>query len=69
MTLRVHTPPYDDWSFEPAAPTRFSPYTLSSLDEITPLQALSQDDRDAMRAVASVLPFRVNDYVVSELID
>ena len=69
MTLRAHTPPYDGAGPRRIAPTRFTPYTRANLEDIGPIRALPQEERDIMKAVASVLPFRVNDYVVSELID
>lgn len=44
---------------------------LTRIDEntIPQLRRLSRDVREAMAAVAAVLPFRVNDYVIEELID
>jgi KamA family protein len=39
------------------------------LDRIPQLQRMSADERLSMKAVAAVLPFRVNRYVVDELID
>jgi len=44
-------------------------YTRKHLDEIAPLALLPRDYREAMKAVAAVLPFRVNNYVVEDLID
>lgn len=44
-------------------------YTERNLDQIAPLARLDADTRFDMRVVASVLPFRVNQYVVDELID
>ena len=67
MTLRAHTPAHAHHPVGPKTATRFTPTT--NLDEILPLRGLPRDELDAMKAVASVLPFRVNDYVVSELID
>jgi len=52
-----------------ASPTRYTPYTLSSLDRIPQLERVSERRRLAMRAVAQVLPFRTNRYVTDELID
>jgi len=52
--------------FEPA---RFQVYTERHLDKIRPLQKLPEQQRFEMRVVASVLPFRVNQYVLDELID
>jgi KamA family protein len=44
-------------------------YTRKDIDRIPELQRLSAQVRAAMKAVAAVLPFRVNRYVVEELID
>ena len=49
--------------------TRFQVYTERQLDQIAPLQRLSEEQRFVMRVVAQVLPFRVNQYVIDELID
>jgi KamA family protein len=53
----------------PASPTRYTPFTLASMDSIPQLQKLSERRRLAMKAVAHVLPFRSNRYVTDELID
>ncbi len=50
-------------------PRPFRPYHQRDLDKIPQFQKLSPERRLAVRAVASVLPFRVNAYVVDELID
>jgi L-lysine 2,3-aminomutase len=39
------------------------------MDQIEPLRRLPRDEIDAIRAVAHVLPFAVNSYVIDELID
>ena len=44
-------------------------YTESQLDRIVPLQRLSEEQRFAIKVAAKVLPFRVNQYVIDELID
>ena len=44
-------------------------YTPHNLERIEALQHLPDEKRLEMRVVASVLPFRVNDYVIDELID
>ena len=44
-------------------------YGLRDLDNIPQLQGLSDDQRFAIKVVSSVLPFRVNNYVIEELID
>jgi KamA family protein len=48
---------------------KYTPYVLSSIDDIQQLGKLPESRRVAMRAVASVLPFRTNSYVTDELID
>jgi len=48
---------------------RYQPYVLSKMDDIPQLEQLSESRRLAMRALAHVLPFRTNSYVVEELID
>ena len=53
-----------------AIPARkFRVFTPKDLDRIPQLARLSESQRLAMKAVASVLPFRVNEYVLDELID
>lgn len=57
---------------DPAAPSpgrRFRAYTTKHLDDLLSRAGLSAADRLAVRAVATVLPFRTNSYVVEELID
>jgi len=51
------------------APRPFRVYTRRDLDRIPQLQRFGNDELLAMKAVAQVLPFRVNDYVCDELID
>ena len=48
---------------------RFKVYTQKDLQRIEQLQALSDDTRFEMLVVSSILPFRVNRYVIEELID
>ena len=48
---------------------RYQPFVLSCMDDIPQLGRLSEPRRLAMRALAHVLPFRTNSYVVDELID
>ncbi len=52
----------------PAA-RRFQVFTVRDLDRIPQLARLPEEERFAMRVVAHVLPFRVNAYVLEELID
>lgn len=48
---------------------KFQVYTERHLEDISQLATLSEAQRFEMRVVANVLPFRVNRYVVDELID
>jgi len=47
---------------------RFRVFTSRQLDEIPQLRCLPEEQRFAMKVVASVLPFRVNRYVIENLI-
>lgn len=58
--------PVDDWS--DYSYQRFKVYTAKQLDQIDQLQTLSEETRFEMKVVANVLPFRVNEYVINELI-
>ena len=51
------------------AASRFRAYGARHLDMLAQRARLSDADRLAIRAVATVLPFRTNSYVVDELID
>ena len=53
----------------PSAARRFKTYSEATLEQIPQLAELPEDERFAMRVVANVLPFRVSQYVVDELID
>jgi KamA family protein len=48
---------------------RYRAYTRKDIDRIPELGRFSPTERTAMKAVASVLPFRTNNYVVEDLID
>jgi len=48
---------------------RYRAYTTRHLEELTTRAGLAADERLAVQAVAHVLPFRTNSYVVEELID
>lgn len=48
---------------------RFQVYTERQWDKIDQLKALPEEIQLEMRAVANVLPFRVNQYVIEQLID
>jgi KamA family protein len=53
----------------PAAGRRFRAYTAKHLDGLAERAGLDAAEQLAVRAVATVLPFRVNEYVVERLID
>ena len=67
MTQTINIMPLSDEGF--TENTKFQVYTDRQLDKIEPLQKLSEEQRFEMRVVASVLPFRVNQYVIDELIN
>ncbi len=50
-------------------PQKFKVFTAKQLDKIPQLAHLDEQLRFDMKVVASVLPFRVNEYVINELID
>jgi len=60
------SPGLDAFKAEPAA---FKVYTDRQMDQIPQLARLPEETRFDMKVVASVLPFRVNQYVIDELID
>ncbi len=53
----------------PAQGRRFHAYNAKHLDQLTSRAGLNHNERLAVRAVATVLPFRTNDYVIESLID
>ena len=50
-------------------PNRYRAYTRRNIDTIAQFRALTPEQRGAISAVSRVLPFRVNNYVIEELID
>lgn len=60
---------YSDESLGEIQARSFKVFNERSLDSIPRLSGLSEERRFEMRVVASVLPFRVNEYVINELID
>ncbi|MEV7523946.1 lysine 2,3-aminomutase [Streptomyces sp. NPDC091371] len=54
---------------DPVETTRFRAYGPRQLDEIAERHGLPADIRETVRLVSMVLPFRVNEYVLSQLID
>jgi L-lysine 2,3-aminomutase len=53
----------------PAQGRGFRAYSAKHLDQLTARAGLDDAERLAVRAVAAVLPFRTNDYVLESLID
>jgi KamA family protein len=53
----------------PAQGRGFRAYSAKHLDQLTTRAGLNDAERLAVRAVATVLPFRTNDYVLESLID
>ena len=53
----------------PQTAPKYQAFTAKDLSKIPQLQALPEETRFAMRVVATVLPFRVNRYVIENLID
>lgn len=49
--------------------TQFRVFNEQRLDAIPQIQSMSEARRFEMKVIASVLPFRVNEYVINELID
>lgn len=59
--------PAEDWPAD--RQERFKVFTARQLDQIPQLRRLSGQHCFEMQVVACVLPFRVNEYVINELID
>jgi KamA family protein len=53
----------------PVQGRRFHAYSAKHLDQLTARAGLCDSERLAVRAVATVLPFRTNEYVIESLID
>lgn len=53
----------------PAAQSRFTPVTLANVVKTPQWPLLTEEVREAVQVVGQVLPFRVNRYVMDELID
>lgn len=56
-------------AYSPLWQKPFRVFSEQHLDQLQPLRQLSEEQRFAMKVVAKVLPFRVNQYVIDELID
>lgn len=51
------------------SPRKMKFYGIRDLDSIPQIQNLSENQRFAIKVVSTVMPFRVNNYVIEELID
>jgi len=60
---------YSDTELGEIEARSFKVFNERSLEKIPQLARLSEAQRFEMKVVASVLPFRVNEYVINELID
>ena len=67
--LNTLNPPGQPPLSEEEQTRRFKVYTQRDIDKIPQLQTLPEQTRFEMQVVASVLPFRVNEYVIEQLID
>ena len=67
--IAIASSPASEFDADAVRHQRFKVYTAKQLDQIPQLQQLSAEQRFEMQVVASVLPFRVNQYVIDELID
>jgi KamA family protein len=54
---------------DPPKSLKYRVYTRKNIDLIGPLHGRSEHFVNSMKAVSAVLPFRVNNYVIDELID
>jgi len=59
----------DEINHEFSAFKKIKVFTERQFDNIQQIQHLSEEQRFNMRVVANILPFRVNEYVINELID
>ena len=50
-------------------PPTYRPILRRHIDQIPQLVALPEEERCALKATSAVFPFRVNSYVIDELID
>ncbi|WSM44210.1 lysine 2,3-aminomutase (plasmid) [Streptomyces cellulosae] len=56
-------------ALDPVQSARFRAHGPRQIDEIAARYGLSEEIRQAVRRLSLVLPFRVNDYVLSQLVD
>jgi L-lysine 2,3-aminomutase len=50
-------------------PMKYKAYLLSNFKTIPQLEKMNAEDIEAIEVVGNVLPFKVNNYVINELID
>lgn len=66
----MNQPAYIDFrTQESGAQVQFKAYTEKTIDKIEALDALTEEQRFDIKVAAMVFPFRVNNYVIDELID
>jgi KamA family protein len=51
------------------SPKKMKFYGIRDLDSIPQIQILPEDQRFAIKVVSTIMPFRVNNYIIEELID
>ena len=54
---------------KPPPSDRYRAFSEAKLDQIPQVASLPEEQRHAMRVVSRILPFRVNGYVIDQLID
>jgi len=67
--LRGATPQKKEDPIARISPRKYRVFTRKDIDRIPQLRRLPPVERESMKAVSAVLPFRVNNYVVEDLID
>lgn len=67
--MPIATPRRDFAPGSAVQPRSYRVFTRQHLDQIPQLKSLDRETRFAMEVVANVLPFRVNEYVLEDLID
>ncbi|MFO8028982.1 MAG: hypothetical protein R6U28_03905, partial [Cyclonatronaceae bacterium] len=59
----------NDSFFINGKPPKYKSYNLRTFENIPQVKKLAEEVRFAIRVVGNVLPFKVNNYVIEELID
>ena len=69
LMATTHRYPVASATHNTSSKRQFKVYLRKDFDNISQLQKLTKEQRDSMKAVSAVLPFRVNNYVIEDLID